>query len=286
MREARMLQNFMTRRQWLALAATALAFGCKQQEPDLIRLPRKKGLCLSSKKRSPQEVARLVESVGARWLYNWSIDPPETLPAGVEFIPMIYGGRSLTDEVLALVKTRAPVHGYREVLGFNEPDAKAQGNTSVDKALELWPKLESTGLRLGSPACVHPDNEWMKTFMEGVDQRGLRVDIVCMHSYGGPNADSLVKRIENVHALYKRPIWITEFAVGDWQAKSPAENRHKPGRIAEFVAELLPRLEAMDIVERYAWFHGGISGNALGTSSLFNPDGSFTLVGEAYRSVG
>ena len=101
-----------------------------------------------------------------------------------------------------------------------------------------------------------------------------------------PAPDSLVKRSNRVHALYKRPIWITEFAVADWKAKSPAENRYKPERIAEFVSELLPQLEAMDIVERYCWFHGGISGNALATSKLFNPDGSLTVVGEAYRSVG
>ncbi len=104
--------------------------------------------------------------------------------------------------------------------------------------------------------------------------------------YGGPNADSMVKRLEQVHALYKRPIWITEFAVGDWEAKSPEENRHKPEKIADFVAKLRPKLETMDIVERYCWFHGGVSGNALGTSSLFNADGPLTVVGEAYRAVG
>lgn len=275
----------MTRRQLLALAASALPLGCKSPAPQAIRGPRKKGLCLSNK-RSPQEVTKFLETVGARWLYNWNIEPPETLPAGVEYIPMIYKDRSVTDEVLARVKSRARIHGYGELLGFNEPDAKTQGNTSVEKALELWPKLEATGLRLGSPSCVHPDNEWMTAFMKGVDQRGLRVDFVCMHSYAGPSADSLVKRLEEVHALYKRPIWITEFAVADWKAESPGENRHKPEKIAEFVAKLLPQLEALDIVERYAWFHGGVSGAALASSQLFNPDGSLTIVGEAYRAVG
>ena len=43
-----------------------------------------------------------------------------------------------------------------------------------------------TGLRLGSPVCVHPDNAWMKAFMQGVAERKLRVDFICMHSYGGP----------------------------------------------------------------------------------------------------
>jgi hypothetical protein len=97
--------------------------------------------------------------------------------------------------------------------------------------------------------------------------------------------ESLIKRLEMVHDLYKRPIWITEFAVADWQAKTAAENRHKPERIAAFVSELLPRLETMDIIERYAWFHGGVSGSALATSKLFHADGSLSVVGKAYRDA-
>jgi len=46
-------------------------------------------------------------------------------------------------------------------------------------------------------------------------------------------------------------VWITEFAVADWEAKSPAENRHQPGKVADFVAKVLPKIEALDIVERY-----------------------------------
>ena len=274
----------MTRRQLLALAATVLPLGCKPLAAQAVLGPRKKGLCLTTKMRSPQEVARFVKAVGARWFYNWNIDPPENLPAKVEYIPMIYNESSVA--AISRVKSKASAHRYGELLGFNEPDAKEQGNTSVEKALELWPKLESTGLRLGSPSCVHPDNDWMTAFMKGVEKRGLQVDFICMHSYGGPGAESLVKRIEQVHTLYKRPIWITEFAVADWEAKSPAENRHKPDKVAEFVTKLLPQLEAMDIVERYCWFHGGVSGNALAGSRLFNPDGSLTVVGEAYRAVG
>ncbi len=281
-----MPQNPMTRRTLLALAALALPLGCKPLTAKSARGPGKKGLCLSEKKRSPQKNARFLEAVGARWMYNWNIEPPEILPAGLEYIPMMYNQGSVTEQAFARLKSAAAPRGSRELLGFNEPDAKTQGDTSVEKALDAWPKLEATGLRLGSPACVHPDNEWMTAFMKGVEKRGLRVDFICMHSYGGPGAASLVKRLEKVHALYKRPIWITEFAVADWEAKSPEENRHEPEKVADFVAELLPQLEAMDIVERYCWFHGGVSGNALASSKLFNPDGSLTKVGEAYRSVG
>jgi hypothetical protein len=276
----------MTRRQLLALAAFfasadrgVLAAAGKPK-------PHKRGLCLSAKKRPAQKVAKFLEAAGARWIYNWNIDPPEVMPAGVRFTPMIYKGTSATDQALAQVKLKARDLGYKELLGFNEPDAETQGNTSVEAALNAWPRLEATGLRLGSPACVHPDNEWMMAFMKGAKNRGLRVDFICMHSYGGPGVDSLLKKIEKVHALYKLPIWITEFAVADWEAKSAAENRHKPEKIAGFVTKLLPQLEAMDIVERYAWFHGGVSGSALASSKLFNADGSLTVVGKAYRSVG
>jgi Glycosyl hydrolase catalytic core len=280
-----MFQNSMTRRQLLTLAASALALDSKAatQPPPK---PRKKGLCLSSKKRPPEVITQYLKSVGARWLYNWNIHPPETLPPDVQYIPMIFSGRWGVEKAMSQVKSAATLHGYTELLGFNEPDHENQGNTKVEKALEEWPKLEANGIRLGSPACVHPDNEWMTAFMKGVDERGLRVDFVCVHHYGGPGVDSFVKKLERVHQLYKRPIWITEFGVGDWEAKSPEENRHKPERIAEFVTELLPRLEAMDFVERYAWFHCGITSNALCTSALFNPDGSLTVVGQAYSAVG
>lgn len=279
-----MFEHSITRRQLLALAASALPLACKP--PPEVKTPGKKGLGLTSKRRPPEEVIRFVEAVGARWFYNWNIDPPSGLPAKVKYVPMIYEGRSGVEAEVAQVKTRASVVGYQELLGFNEPDHHTQGNTSVEKALEVWPKLEASGLRLGSPACVHPDNDWMKAFMKGVEDRGLRVDFICMHSYGGPNADALVKRLEKVHALYKRPIWITEFAVADWKAKTTGVNRYTAERIADFLTRLLPQLEAMDIVERYAWFHGGVSGTALASSQLFNADGSLTIVGEAYRSVG
>lgn len=273
----------MTRRQLLALTATsALPLACKSSPPEQPGTIRKKGLCLSAKMRSPQTVADFLQSTGSHWIYNWNIDPPQILPDGIAFTPMIYKvGANLGAQL-----TRVKSNSHRELLGFNEPDAKSQGNTSVEAALNAWPMLEATGLRLGSPATVHPDNDWMIAFMKGVEERGLRVDFICMHSYGGPGAESLIRKIENVHALYKRPIWITEFAVADWKAETAEENRHKPERVAAFVADILPRLEAMEIVERYAWFHGGISGGPLASSKLFHPDGSLTAVGEAYRAAG
>lgn len=276
----------MTRRQLLALATSSLLpLGCGKPTPAVPAKPRKKGLCLTSKNRTSQEVRHFLEAVDAVWTYNWNIDPVIDLPANIEYVPMIYQARSGLNQKIASMLAQAPPRGYSALLGLNEPDAKSQGNTTVEQALDAWPKLEATGLRLGSPGCVHPDNEWMIAFMKGVAQRGLRVDFVCMHSYGGPGVESLLKRIEKVHEMFQRPIWITEFAVADWKAKSAAENRFSAERVAEFVNAIVPKLDAMDAVERYTWFHGGVSGGPLASSQLFHHDGSLTIVGEAYRNA-
>jgi hypothetical protein len=175
--------------------------------------------------------------------------------------------------------------GCQQLLGFNEPDQAKQGNMTVEEVLALWPKLMETGLRLGSPSCVHPDKDWMKAFMKGVEERQLRVDFVAAHSYGGPNADALMKRLTTVHEMFGRPIWITEFAVGDWQAKTRAENRHRPEQIVEFVRNVLHQLDACKYVERYAWFPAKPDSASLGPCALFNDDGTLTPVGQAYRTL-
>ncbi|MCU0794901.1 MAG: glycoside hydrolase family protein [Akkermansiaceae bacterium] len=283
----------MNRRQLLALSPALFMPSCRTDEsasspkktepsPPIVG---KKGLCLSARQRAPEKIQRFLRAVEADWLYNWDIEAPAGHAAEIAFTPMIYRVSPVLDERLAKLQSLTVSRGYRELLGYNEPDSESQGNTSVEAALEAWPKLEATGLRLGSPATVHPDNEWMLAFMKGVEKRGLRVDFICMHSYGGPGVESMIRKIEKVHDLFKRPIWITEFAVADWEAKSAGENRFPAERVADYVRELLPRIEAMDIVERYAWFHGGVSGGPLASSKLFHPDGSLTLVGEAYRDA-
>lgn len=47
--------------------------------------------------------------------------------------------------------------------------------------------------------------------------------------------------------------------------------------------EVLPQLDKLDFVERYAWFPSKTDNKALGTSALFNPAGKLTRLGECYR---
>lgn len=266
----------------LAAAAGATMPGCATGalKPSAKANP-KRGLGIATKPGS-QWREKLNHS-GASWFYSWGTTPPENLSAGIDFVPMVWRANSAASvrEAGATVRKQ----GGKVLLGFNEPDQKKQADMTVEQALELWPGLMEPGLRLGSPACVHPDNEWMRAFMKGVAERRLHVDFVTVHSYGGLNVDELMNQLEAVHKLFSRPIWITEFAVGDWKAKTRAENRYQPEQIVGFMEQLLPRLDRCDFVERYAWFPANPDNHALGPCALFNEDASLTPVGQAYRSL-
>ncbi|MGE9270127.1 MAG: glycoside hydrolase family protein [Verrucomicrobiales bacterium] len=255
--------------------------------PRTVGLSPKKGICLTTNKTNAMTWRSKVEALDVSWHYSWGGTLPSEGLEGVEFVPMVWGYWGRSERFLGLMETLREQGRQGEVehlLGFNEPDGKEQSNLSVERALEAWPQLMSTGLRLGSPGAVHADNEWMQAFMEGAKEQNLRVDFVTMHWYGGPNVESLITRIERVHQMYGKPIWITEFAVGDWEATTREEHRYTPERVLSFMKEVLPRLEALDCVERYSWFPADEDSAALGSSALFHRDGQLTSLGEFYRS--
>ncbi len=274
----------MNRRHFLRLASVSpWILGVPSAMAAPLRKPsRKKGLCMVAK--ADGVWLERVRAVNASWFYSWGGTRPGITPKELEFVPMIWGYWG-NKESIAKVGAAAKEAGCGELLGFNEPDERKQSNLSVAKALEVWPELMKTGLRLGSPGCVHADREWMKEFMAGVKKRRLRVDFVCVHSYGGTNVDAFMNRLESIHRMYRLPLWITEFACGDWQAKAPAQNRNKPEQVARFMEGALKQLERARFVERYAWYPAPVTSAALGTSALFLPDGKLTPLGEIYRSV-
>ncbi len=220
----------------------------------------------------------------AHWMYSWGRLPQEEMPANVEFVPMFWGKGSVKDENLAAVKQYIDDGSVKYVLGFNEPDGAKQANMSVDEAISLWPQLETLGVPLGSPATVDPLNGWMDEFMRRVDELGLRVDFIAVHNYGGPNALSLINKLKNTYNAYNRPIWITEFAVGDWSATSPENNRHSDQEVQDFMKEILPALDQIDYIHRYCWFPSNLESAALTSSALFDGESNLTQLGNIYAN--
>jgi hypothetical protein len=222
--------------------------------------------------------------MNAHWMYSWGNLMRDEIPGNVEFVPMVWGRNAAqSDDVINRLKDLKNEGKIKYLLGFNEPDGASQANMSVDEAIELWPRLEEVGVPLGSPATVNPNNEWMQEFMQRADAEGLRVDFITVHHYGGTNVPNFINKLSTTYQAYgQRPIWITEFAVADWNATSPENNVHSRQDVINFMESALPALEQIDYVERYSWFDGTQA--PLYTSSLFDEDQNITSVGQAYAN--
>lgn len=67
-------------------------------------------------------------------------------------------------------------------------------------------------------------------------------------------------------------------------ARTTGENRHNPEGVKQFMIELLPMLDKLDHVERYAWFTSRDDNAALHTSQLIKDDGTLTELGKVYAA--
>ena len=229
-------------------------------------------------------VTQALGDVGAGWYYNWdSARGQITAPAGVEYVPMIWGAKSTDQANIDRAKQQGKV-----LLGFNEPDLAEQANMSVEQALDLWPKLQATGLRLGAPSVAFGGDKaggWLDRFMTGAAQRGLRVDFIPVHWYGSDFSAAAVGHLKNylaaVHAKFGKPIWLTEYSLIDFStgtARYPSSDQ-----LAAFATGSASMLETLPYVERYAWF--ALPADKPGTGLYVNGK-TPNAAGIAYRAAG
>jgi hypothetical protein len=231
-------------------------------------------------------VSQALGMSGASWYYNWAATPSGiAAPAGVSFVPMIWGSGSVTTANLNQVRQEGHI-----LLGFNEPDNGGQANMTPAQALDLWPKLMATGMTLGSPAVAAGGDQpggWLDQFMQGAKAKGYRVDFITLHWYGGDfNATSAVSELQGyiqaVHDRYHLPVWLSEFALTDFSGSSPRFPTQ--AQQAAFVTASAKMLAGLSYVQRYAWFALPTSSGS-GTTGLFNPGPSVTQVGQAFESA-
>ncbi|MDQ2588170.1 sigma-70 family RNA polymerase sigma factor [Saccharothrix yanglingensis] len=229
-------------------------------------------------------VTRALSDIGAGWVYNWATTPENVqVPPGVEYVPMIWGAKTVTPADLEAVARQGTT-----LLGFNEPDLAEQSNMTVEQALDLWPRLQATGMRLGSPAVAHSADKpggWLDRFMAGAEQRGLRVDFIALHWYGSDFGPAAVGHLRNyldaVSARYGLPVWLTEYSLMDFSGggvRYPDERQ-----LADFAGGSSRMLEGLPYLERYAWF--ALPADKPGTG-LYLPGGTPNRAGEAYRATG
>ena len=165
----------ISRRSFLAAAAVSAALGGLSL-PARAATSSRKGVSANNFDGATADLT----DVGASWFYTWASDTQGiTVPAGVEFVPMIWGAGSVNPTQLGQAQSLGTT-----LLGFNEPDMSGQANMSVDQALSLWPQLQATGLRLGAPAVAYGGDTpggWLDQFISGARTQNYRVEIGRAH---------------------------------------------------------------------------------------------------------
>ncbi|MER6423898.1 glycoside hydrolase family protein [Streptomyces sp. NPDC001137] len=264
-------------------AATAVATGSHSATTaaDSAAAAKKKGI--SAWKFHGVTKALANSNVG--WFYTWSSSRGGIkAPRGVEFVPMIHDVGSVTNAELGRAKRQG-----NTLLGFNEPDRADQAHMTVKQALDLWPRLQSTGMRLGAPAVATGGDVaggWLDRFMKGAAARHYKVGFIPLHWYGADfNSQrataQLRSYIEAVHKRYKKPVWLTEYALIDFSSGTP--RYPAKAQQAEFVKKSTAMLQHLPYVRRYAWFTLSTS---RGDGSGLYHGAQANRVGAAYRSAG
>jgi Glycosyl hydrolase catalytic core len=219
------------------------------------------------------------------WYYDWQpASDVNDSPPEIQFIPMIWGDKNLNKaDESAAQGSNAGI-----LLTFNEPDNPGQSNMSVEQALAAWPQLEALHMTLGSPAVAEDatkPNGWLARFMAGANASGFRVDFICIHSYQKDfNPESATKKLVEyltaVHKMYGLPIWLTEYAMGDWPKGVGVTPDYSTQ--AKFARESAIAIDALPFVQRYAWYSDTPN---QPTWSAYNSDGLETAVGAAWRAA-
>lgn len=222
-----------------------------------------------------------LNSLNLQWNYGWSAKYPLT---PTNFIPMIRDNDYVDKDILN-IKAQLGLTKTKNLLGFNEPDLASQANMSVDEVIRLWPKLEATGLRLGSPATIKPNAVWMDSFMTRAQKARLRVDFVTMHCYQWPDTEDFLRKLDLLHEKWGLPVWVTEYAVADFSATSLSNNRYTRTDVNTYMKETVQGMRERPWVERFAWKTRAASDPKMGTSALFDSRGWRTSTGKLYASL-
>lgn len=199
-----------------------------------------------------------VTTLNTSWFYNWWYD--EATVGNSQYVPMVFGDwESLSSSTPAQIKAAT---NTTILLGFNEPDNASQANMTTSRALALWPSLEATGCRLGSPAVSAGGTglPWLATFMAG----NPRVDFICLHWYPDFSSQTLSELITTVYGLYKKPIWITEISK---LTGTLAEN-------SALVTSSINTIKQYPYVERVAWY-ATYGSDGYDNAALIIPDFTF-----------
>lgn len=161
----------------------------------------------------------------------------------------------------------------------NEPGNSADDHPQdVATVLANWQELMRTGKRLCSPSSHDGSLNWLRAFMDSIDARGWRCDVLDMHCYWYPTGS--FDNLQNWYNSYHRPIWVSEWVWGaSWNSNGAFASGVTEAQNANAVSILINKMEGMDCVERYFYW------NSERDPSRLIKDGTLTQAGEVYAAL-
>jgi len=232
-----------------------------------------------------------LKAAGAGWTYAWRYRNIPARSPGFDVVPMIRTKSSILSDTVEVLSAAQDRGDFKYLLGFNEPDNPNQANLTPTQAADLWPKLQQTGLILGSPAPAVATNGWLKSFMAIAKKRGYRVDFIALHYYANITDTGAVARIKaDVQAIrtsYGRPVWVTELGIIDRRTSNVGSDSTNWALAVKRMQSITSMLDTLSYVQRFAWVTDEVASTQkhLRWSALYNATGTLTPLGKAYAAL-
>jgi hypothetical protein len=250
------------------------------------------GLCVASKAGKRGYVAddklstpgiELLTS--ADWYYSYNLASNYGPGAQVRdnaFVPMNWCVSTFNESVPTWVNTTF-------YLGVNEPNNIHNCNLPGREVAIAWKSVMDlygpmgTDSILVSPATAGNGIPWFADFFGNCTELYpsspmCGITHMAVHDYTC-NVSTLDAYLKSVYAIYKMPIWLTEFSCGDGAQKNPT-SRH-----LAYMKQVFPYLDASPIVFRYAWMSASDKSNLRGLVEEVNGVTQLSQVGQLYNSL-
>ncbi|KXH50847.1 hypothetical protein CNYM01_12928 [Colletotrichum nymphaeae SA-01] len=190
------------------------------------------------------------------WAYNWDSTDYGLLQPSLDFVPMLWSPAPQHTERWPQNVEAMILSGSTHILGFNECDRPDQCNLNAEAAAAAHVEFVNGyanrhGVKIGSPAISNSavagqGLSWLRLWVQVCDSLPVRCKYdFCVAHWYGDSVESLLNYVSSVREICPdKPIWLTEFAVDHG-----SDEQH-----AVFITAVVPLLDAIDYLERYAYF--------------------------------
>jgi len=217
-------------------------------------------------------------ALGSSWCYDWAQGNASLLP-DQEWVPNhIY-------EDWPSPSSCGSNEGACHMKTNNEPGNSADDHPqTVDVVLDNWQNLMRTGMRLCSESSHDGSMNHLKAFIDSIDARGWRCDILDLHCYWPSGSFNNLTWYSD-HYGNGRPIWISEWVWGaSWNnngifATDRSYSKANQQKCYDGTKPILDVLNTNSRVERYAYW------NSEADCSKIYKDGSLSILGQYYAKM-